>query len=66
MTKTGKLNKRELETLNKAWEILSRWSEVKEREAERNGYEVDTDYLYNDAMNAVAGLCEFVNNYDVE
>ena len=66
MTKTGKLSKRELETLNKAWEILSRWSEVKERKAERNGYEVDTDCLYNDAMNAVAGLCEFVNNYKGE
>lgn len=58
MTKTGKLNRREMETLNKAWEILSRWSE----KAEDND-EVD-EYLYDVAMNAVAGLCEFVNNYE--
>ena len=60
MTKTGKLNKRELETLNKAWQILSTWSERAEDDA-------DTDeYLYEVAMNAVCGLCEFVNNYDTE
>lgn len=64
MTKTGKLSKRELETLNKAWEILSRWSEKAEEDADRHGYEADTDYVYSSAMNAVCGLCEFINNYE--
>lgn len=57
MTKTGKLSKRDMATLNKAWEILSHWSE----KAEDND-EVD-EYLYDVAMNAVCGLCEFVTNY---
>ncbi len=60
MTKTGKLNKRELETLNKAWDILSRWSE-KAEDNDRVG-----EYLYNVAMNAVCGLCEFIYNYKGE
>ena len=64
MTKTGKLSNREIETLNRAWEILSRWAEWQEEEAERHGYEPDTDYNYSSAMNAVCGLCEFVNNYE--
>lgn len=58
MTKDGKLSKRDIQTLDKAWEILSRWSE----KAEDND-EVD-EYLYDVAMNAVCGLCEFVNNYE--
>lgn len=62
--KNGKLNKREMATLNKAWEILSRWSETAEEKADRNGYEADTDYLYSNAMTAVVGLCEFINNYE--
>lgn len=60
MTKTGKLNKRELETLNKAWEILSRWSEKVEERGDTD------DYLYDNAMAAVCGLCEFVSNYEGE
>ena len=60
MTKTGKLNKRELETLDKAWEILSRWSEKAE-----DSDEVDA-YLYDVSMSAVASLCEFINNYEGE
>ena len=64
MTKDGKLSKRDMATLNRAWEILSRWTEWAENDAEGNGYEADTDYLYNNAMYAVAGLCEFVNGYE--
>lgn len=58
MTKDGKLSKREMETLDKAWTILSRWTE----KAEDND-EVD-EYLYDVAMNAMCGLCEFINNYE--
>lgn len=58
MTKTGKLSNREMETLNRAWDILSRWTEV----AEDN--EATDEWLYDMAMNAVAGLCEFVSNYE--
>lgn len=58
MTKNGKLSKREMDTLNKAWEILSRWTEVAEDD------EATDEWLYDMAMNAVAGLCEFVNSYE--
>lgn len=60
MTKDGKLSKRDMATLDKAWEILSRWSEWAEKDAEAHGYEAETDYAYNSAMNAVVGLCEFI------
>lgn len=58
MTKDGKLSERNMETLNRAWDILSKWTE----KAEDND-EVD-EYLYDVAMNAVCGLCEFINNYE--
>lgn len=58
MTKDGKLNKREMETLNKAWAILSKWTETMEEQ------DADTTYEYDSAMNAVCGLCEFINNYE--
>lgn len=64
MTKNGKLSKRDMATLNKAWEILSRWTEWAENDAESNGYEADTDCCYNDAMSAVVGLCDFIENYE--
>lgn len=64
MTKDGNLNKREMQTLNKAWEILSKWSEWAEEDADAHGYEADTDYCYSNAMAAVVGLCEFINNYE--
>lgn len=64
MTKDGKLSKRDMDTLNKAWEILSRWTEIQEADAERHGYEPDTDYCYTNAMAAVAGLCEFIGEYE--
>ena len=65
MTKTGKLNKRELETLNRAWAILSKWTEIYEGESvEEDGcIEPEYEYLYDNAMSAVCGLCEFVSNY---
>lgn len=58
MTKDGKLSKRDMDTLNKAWEILSRWTEIEE---EQNNSD---DYVYDVAMNAVCGLCEFIGNYE--
>lgn len=64
MTKNGKLSKREMETLRRAWTILSDWTQWDEEDADANGYEADTDYCYTSAMNAVCGLCEFINNYE--
>ena len=60
--KTGKLSNRELDTLNTAWRILSRWTEVEESKEDRNEW-VDR-YIYDCAMNAVCGLCEFITNYE--
>lgn len=62
MTKNGKLSKRDMATLNKAWEILSHWSEVNEDKADSEEWE--DSYIYDSAMNAVCGLCEFINNYE--
>jgi len=56
--KNGKLNQREMQTLNKAWGILSDWGEWAEDNDKAD------EYLYEVAMNAVAGLCEFINNYE--
>lgn len=66
MTKNGKLSKRDMDTLNKAWGILSRWTEWAEEDADAHGYEADTDYAYSCAMNAVAGLCEFISMNEKE
>ena len=56
--KNGKLSKREMETLNRAWDILSRWTDYDEEHGTQD------EYVYDVAMNAVAGLCEFINNYE--
>lgn len=64
MTKDGKLSKRDMECLNRAWDILSRWTEWAEEDADAHGYEADTSYEYSSAMNAVCGLCEFIRNYE--
>ena len=63
MTSKGKLSKRDMATLNKAWGILSKWTEVYEEVEEDGCVEAEYEYLYDNAMAAVAGLCEFVNNY---
>ncbi len=62
--RTGKLSKRDMDTLNKAWDILSRWTEW----AEDNGMDdvQVSGYQYDVAMNAVCGLCEFIENYEME
>lgn len=62
MTKDGKLSKRDMATLDKAWEILSRWTEIYEQEEEQEDECVDPEYeyMYDSAMNAVCGLCEFI------
>lgn len=62
--KNGKLNQREMATLNSAWGILSRWADWAEEDAQKHGYEPDTDYAYNNAMYAVAGLCEFISEME--
>lgn len=61
--KNGQLSKREMQTIESAWEILSKWTEWVEKDAEKHGYEPDTDYCYSVAMNAVCGLCEFTESY---
>jgi len=60
MTKNGKLSKRDMEALNKAWTILSDWTQAMEDKDEN----VVDDYTYSSAMNAVVGLCEFIGNYE--
>lgn len=60
MTKTGRLSKRDMDTLNRAWTILSDWTQLAEDKDEA----VVDDYVYTSAMNAVAGLCEFIGNYE--
>ena len=62
MTGNGKLSKRDMATLDKAWEILSRWSEWAEDEGMENNDVCG--YLYDMAMSAVCGLCEFISNYE--
>lgn len=64
--KNGKLNEREMATLNRAWEILSDLTEWMEQDAEIHGFEADTDSDYLSAMNAVVGLCDFINGQEVE
>ena len=63
MTKNGKFSKTEMATIYKAWAILSRWAEWAEADADKHGYETDIDYAYNNAMNAVCGLCESISEY---
>lgn len=48
--------------MNKAWTILSDWTQVTEDRMEE-GDDFD-DYVYSSAMNAVVGLCEFIGNYE--
>lgn len=62
MTKNGKLSKRDMETLNRAWEILSDWTQLIEDKMEQG--ENTDEYTYGSAMNAVVGLCEFIGNYE--
>lgn len=62
MTKNGKLSKRDMDTLNRAWTILSDYTQVVEDRMEDG--DVFDDYVYSSAMNAVAGLCEFIGNYE--
>jgi hypothetical protein len=46
-----------MDTLDRAWGILSRWTETEEEKGNEDSY------IYEVAMNAVCGLCEFVQNY---
>lgn len=64
--RAGKLSKREFETVEKAWGILSRYMDWAEEDADKRGEDLDGRYVYEVAGNAVAGLCEFVNNYGKE
>lgn len=62
MTKTGKLSKRDMATLNKAWNILSDYTQARDDNEDYN--ELCEDHLYINAMSAVCGLCEFIGNYE--
>lgn len=64
MTKDGKLSKRDMEALNKAWGILSKWTEAAEERTDPNLMTGNEDYLYTHACYAITGLCEFINNYE--
>ena len=64
MTKDGKLNKKEMIALNRAWEILSDWTQLVEDRAVARGEYPDENPLFGSAMNAVMGLCEFVGCYE--
>lgn len=59
--KNGNLSKSELATLEKAYSIMSKWTEWAEEDADFHGYEPDCDYAYTHAMYAVTGLCEFLS-----
>lgn len=64
MTKTGKLNKREMAVLSRAWEILSDWTQLVEDTALEKGEDPDENPLFGSGMTAVVGLCEFVSCYE--
>lgn len=64
MTKTGKLSKRDMAALNRAWEILSDWTQIVEDDATAKGEDPDDNPLFGSAMNAVMGLCEFIGCYE--
>lgn len=66
MTKNGKLSKRDIQTLDKAWGILSKWTEIYENdnESEDGCVNSEYEYMYDNAMAAVAGLCEFIHEYE--
>lgn len=66
MTKDGKLSKREMDTLNKAWGILSKWADKAEEKTDPYLMTGNEDYLYTHACYAITGLCEFINNYEGE
>lgn len=55
MTKDGKLSKRDMDTLNRAWGIISRWLDW----ADENDVDPE-DYQYESVGNAVCSLCEFI------
>ena len=64
MTSKGKLSKRDLDCLNRAWGILSDWTQIVEDDAIAKGEDPDENPLFGSAMNAVMGLCEFVGCYE--
>lgn len=64
MTKDGKLSKRDMAALNRAWEILSDWTQLVEDDANSKGEYPDENPLFGSAMNAVMGLCEFIGCYE--
>lgn len=64
--KDGKLNKREMATLNKAWEILSDLTEWMEQEADMYGLDAATESDYLSAERAAAGLGDFIDGQEVQ
>lgn len=64
--RTGRLSQRELQTVDRAWEILSDWATMMDKREEAKGgdaLDLFENPLYNDACNAIAGLCEFLASY---
>lgn len=59
--KNGKLNKREIQVIRRAWDILSNYLEMIDGIEEANGRDpLDNDSMeYVSASNVVASLCEF-------
>ena len=64
--KNGKLNKREMATLNKAWEILSDLTEWFGQEFDMHGFDVATVNDYLMAERAAAGLGDFIDGQEVQ
>lgn len=64
MTGRGKLTKSEMETLSKAIEILTRWTEWAENDGmdynEVSGWQIDR------ATNAICELYDFIESYETE
>lgn len=61
--RTGKLSKREVETLNRAWSIVSDWIGWQEEngfDCDADGNDFDDQHAYDSAGNACVGLCDFI------
>lgn len=56
----GKLNKREMETIRKAYDILNAWIDYQED----MGIDSDNDCATNGACIAVVGMVEFIEEYE--
>jgi len=58
--RNGKLNKREMETIRKACDILNGWIDWQEE----RGIDSDNDLMTNRACVAVVGMVDFIAEYE--